>query len=93
MRQVGATKRDERLGERVRVLGFVRRVELDYGFHRFAEIGIRYAKYGSIENGFMTYEQIFDFLWVDVDAARDHHEGLAIFQIQVTLIVEVAHIA
>ena len=41
----------------------------------------------------MAHEQIFDLLRVDVDAARDDHEGLAILQIQVASIIQIAHIA
>ena len=41
----------------------------------------------------MRYKQIFDFLRIDIDAARDDHEALTVGEIKEILLIDPADIA
>ena len=41
----------------------------------------------------MGHQQVFDFLWVDIDPARNDHEALAVGQEYVAFLIFVTHVA
>ena len=67
--------------------------QLQGGLHPFAELFVGHTEHRHIHNGRMAGEHPFDLGRVDVHAARDDHVDLAIRQIQVAVVVEVADVA
>src|ERR1700737_1642173 len=66
---------------------------LDHGLYFFAEILVRNTKYCRIRDLGMGDEQVLALLWIDVDPARNDHEGGTIGQIEKSLVLNLAHIA
>src|ERR1700730_17671159 len=66
---------------------------LDHGLYFFAEILVRNTKYCRIRDLGMGDEQVLALLWIDVDPARNDHEGGTIGQIEKYVVVDIAHIA
>ena len=66
---------------------------LDHGLYLFAEILIRNAKYCRIRDLGMCNEKVLALLRIDIDPARNDHEGGTIGQIEKSVVVDIAHIA
>ena len=61
--------------------------------HRFAHVVVRYADDSDIGNGRVADQTVLDLLWVDVDSAGDDHEGLAVGEKEVAVLIDVADVA
>src|SRR6218665_48280 len=66
---------------------------LDDDLDRFAHLRIGHADHGHVSYARMQRQCVLDGLRIDVDPARNDHEGLAIGQIQVAVRVEMADVA
>src|SRR6202011_859832 len=66
---------------------------LDHGLYLFAEILIRNAKYCRIRYLGMCNEEVLALLRIDIDPARNDHEGGTIGQIEKSVVGDIAHIA
>src|SRR5690606_29133365 len=59
----------------------------------FAKIVVRNADYRDVEDRRMRDERILDLARIDIHAARDDHEALAVRKIEIALLVHPADIA
>ena len=65
---------------------------LDDRLDLLAHLGLGDAEDGDVGHGGVQHQDVLDLLGVDVDAARHDHEQLAVGQIEVALVVEVADV-
>ena len=66
---------------------------LDDGLDLLAELVVRDAEHGDVGDLRVRDQHVLGLLRVDVDAARDDHVGLAVGQVEVAVLVEVADVA
>ena len=66
---------------------------LYHRLHRFAHFGIGNAEHRDVSDFGMQRQGVFGFLRVDVDAARNDHEGGAIGEEQIAVVIDMADIA
>src|SRR5712672_848419 len=69
------------------------RHRLHHCFYFLAKIGVGNAEHGGVRDLGMGNQQILAFLRVDINAARDDHEGRAVGQIEKTVAVDIADVA
>ena len=80
-------------------VGFHRRAgfggvqQLHHGFHRLAQLVVRHADHRDVGHLRVADQHGLGFLRVDVHAAGNDHEGLAVHQVQVAVGVHAADIA
>ena len=60
---------------------------------RLAELGVRNAEHRTVGDFRHGDEHGLDLGGIDIDAARDHHVGLAVADIEIALAIEVADVA
>ena len=65
----------------------------DERHHALPHVVVGHADHGDVEHRRVQAEQVLDLLRVDVHAAADDHERLAVGEEQVALVVEVAEVA
>ena len=80
-RQVLARVRKQFLCERV--VRDLASGDLHHGLHGFAEVFVWYPEHRDVGDLGVHHECVLDLLWIDVHAARDDHECLAIGEVQV----------
>ena len=66
---------------------------LDERHHPLPHLVVGYADHGDVEHRRVQAEQVLDLLRIDVHAAADDHERLAVGQEQVAVLVDVAEVA
>ena len=66
---------------------------LDNRLHLLAELFVGHAAHGDIRDLRVTDQRVLCFLGVDVDAARDDHERLAIREVEIAFFIHVADIS
>ena len=91
VRQIRAAVGDQLFGERRAGLAHVHR--LHHRLHLLAELLVRHADHRDVCDLGVGDEQVLDFLRVDVHAARDDHEVLAIGEVEEAVGVDVADVA
>ena len=67
--------------------------ELDDGLDLLAELVVRDPEHGGVGHRRMRDEHVLGLLRIDVDAARDDHVRLAVGEVEIALLVQVADVA
>src|SRR5258707_856957 len=91
MRDALATESDQLSGKRI--AGIAGLAQLDDRLHFFTELLVRYADYCDISHLRVAHQHMLGLLRINIHTARDNHERLAIRQIDIAFLVEVADIA